>query len=1326
MADLGSTAARSPVDKTRFLTLGQFKVQAAGKPLAFQSKAQRPLQLLKVLIALGAESVAIEQLTESLWPDSEGDRAYGAFTITLRRLRELIGHDRPVLRAGRLSLNPDTCWIDAVEYVSEISQSMRSLQAGDSRQASVRLSAALELYRGPFLPGDFDSGEILSARAQLHAMFLRAVETHGERYQAQGKVDEAMALYRRGIEIDDQAEPLYQRLLRCLLANSRLTEGVSLYQRCRQLLQATAGASPSHETESIYQALLKAQQESAPGGSAPNFMNPSVHTRFDTLDRKHLEQAAPRLSENDSSAANMAERRVATVVCFRFILPDSNTAVLDPEELHALSVGLNEQAEHAVKEHGGRFVRLAGSSALAWFGLPNAHDDDPQRAVKAALACRSRLAQKAASHPGQSTVGVGVGVATGMFVTDARNARLEQETVGRPVDRAIALATSAQSAQILSDRETWNAVREFFAAARVVAPLKGAPGAAGSVEILQPLEVESRFDAARRRGLSPFTGREWELQTLQHFLRISSGGEGRFVSIVGEAGIGKSRLLYEFRESVDGARVRIIEGRCQSYGAATPYLPVLEAIRQSIDLVNPLQADRMHDAACSNIRSISPDLEQYLPHLLHLLSIPSERHSLPVTLQGVARRHELEDAFSQLIASLSRHKPVVLIFEDWHWADEASDAALHALITKLGAFPILLLVAYRPDSPQKWQQADGHRMLSLLPLDGYHTGRMLRSTLKAEDLPEGLVESIHARTQGNALFVEEMAHALLDEQALEVLGDKGNGGPRLEFIGLPATIRAVIQTRVDRLENGDRDVLKFASAIGQEFESAILEGLLGNPGLVSGAVARLTSRDLIRPVRSPLQGLFQFKHVLTQEVTYDTLLLSQRRDLHGRIGGLIEALHSDQLEQFCEVLANHFSKSENLDKAVEYLRMAGDKAVRQSSLEAARGYYARALNLLGPSNSEAHRAERAIDLAHQLASISEYSPSKQVIEALNAARISSAELGDELRLATTVYWIGRLHYILGELPEALSCFENAMGLADQIGNDRLKGRSLSALGRSCVYTAEHHRGIGYLTNATQIMEKAGEIEEIAYSSHVLGLHHGMLGEFEKALQCADNGLRIAIDRKLISRQPMAQIQLAWLRGLRGEFAKGLKTIDGARSITQRAGDTYSLSIGSIVEGWLRFMSGEQVAGIRLMTQGTKGVESLGSRMALTQWYGLLAEALALVGDFGEARHYAELGISIAKGGQRHGECISHRAMAIVAAKQDKNDFGAADEWMDASIAIAGQLQERPYEAISHLRYAEMLKLRGDEDHARFHVTEAHNHFERMGMVGWLPFLTLSP
>ena len=304
------------------------------------------------------------------------------------------------------------------------------------------------------------------------------------------------------------------------------------------------------------------------------------------------------------------------------------------------------------------------------------------------------------------------------------------------------------------------------------------------------------------------------------------------------------------------------------------------------------------------MREISPDLEGFIPHYLHLLSIPSGEHHLPETLQGETLRRALEEALAAIVTLTSQAKPLVMVLEDWHWTDEASDSALKNLTGLVAHYPLLLAVTYRPEYERAWSTPENYTPIVVKPLDVADTEVMVRAVLAVDTLPEGLGERIHERTGGNALFNEEVARSLLEEGAVVVTDGQAELAGSVEELHLPDTIHAVIRARVDRLDPDAREVLRLASVIGREFTRAVLERLYPAAERLAAGLETLARQDLVHQMRVVPQAEYLFKHVLTQVVVYETLLLQQRKELHAQVGQAIETLYPDRLEEHYETLVS--------------------------------------------------------------------------------------------------------------------------------------------------------------------------------------------------------------------------------------------------------------------------------------------------------------------------------------------------------------------------------------------------------------------------------------
>ena len=595
------------------------------------------------------------------------------------------------------------------------------------------------------------------------------------------------------------------------------------------------------------------------------------------------------------------ERRHATVVFSDLAGYTALNERLDPEEVEALMGRIKGEAARIVEAHGGMVNQFVGDEILALFGIPAAHEDDPVRAVRAALALHDMARE--VSREVEARIGQPIrfhsGINTGLIVTRSRDLRDGTYGVtGDAVNTAARLVAQAAPDEVVLSPETQRLVEDYFTADPLEAVLlKGKAEPVRPWKVTGKTAVASRWEAAQRRGLTRYAGRDVELATLRAAAREAQAGHGQFVTVVGEAGIGKSRLMFELRHGLEGEGVVVVEGRCQAFGKDTPYLPFIDALRHGLGLREAEAAgmQSLHDRAVKAIRALGADLEAFLPHLLHLLSVPSAEHPLPIELRAEELRRSLDEASIAAFAVAARTRSMLLVFEDWHWADEASDRTLQSLVSLLPSCALIVVVTHRPESVRVWPAVAHHASIVLGPLGVHHTEAMVRSVLGARDLPPGLAERVHERSGGNALFNEEVARSLAEEGIVVVEDGIAVLARPIESIQLPDTVQAVIRARMDRLEPEAREVLRFASVIGREFGRRVLERLVPSAHGLDRALATVVRQDLVQPLRVVPEPAWLFKHVLVQEVVYETMLHQQRRALHERVGAILEALHASRL-----------------------------------------------------------------------------------------------------------------------------------------------------------------------------------------------------------------------------------------------------------------------------------------------------------------------------------------------------------------------------------------------------------------------------------------------
>ncbi|MEE9611245.1 MAG: AAA family ATPase, partial [Desulfatiglandales bacterium] len=724
------------------------------------------------------------------------------------------------------------------------------------------------------------------------------------------------------------------------------------------------------------------------------------------------------------------ERKQVTVLFSDLSGYTTMSEKLDPEELKEITARIFDEISQIISKYEGFVEKFVGDAVMALFGVPKAHEDDPIRAIRAAreihdlVDAESPEVEKRIGQP----ISMHTGINTGLVVTGEVD--MEKGThgvAGDTINLAARLSSLAKAGEILVGPATYRQAEWYF----IFEPLKRTK-LKGKAEPLIPFRVvgetkaQTRFEAVEERGFTPYTGRKQELTTLHECIAKALAGKGQFVTVVGEAGIGKSRLLLEFRHSLDRDRITLLQGRCQSYGTDSPYLPMVNALRRGLNLREDDSPAQLLEKAVTNILATDPTLEPYLPYYLHLLSIPNNEYSMPKNLQGEELRKSLQEALAAILILNTQHKPMVLILEDWHWADEASDLALKHLVSMIPSYPLMLVVLYRPEYEASWGSMEIHTPLVLKPLGRPNTEDIVKSTFHADRLPEGLGEMIHERTGGNPLFIEELANALVEQRAVLVKKRQAALTQSVEDLQLPDTVQAVISSRFDRLDGKAQETLRLASVIGREFAKRILERVTPTQEELSKPLEDLKALEVIQQIRVLPEAKYIFKHMLTQVVVYESLLLQRRKELHGLVGRAIEEFYADRLEEHYEALAHHYSNSAYPEKAIHYLEMAGDKATKYFSLGEARKHYRAAIEFLDSLKKSRDIKDSYIDLSLKWAEVSHYVASEEHLKILETSLQYAQDFQDETRLAKTTYWMGRMYYSLGKIVQSLPYFERCI------------------------------------------------------------------------------------------------------------------------------------------------------------------------------------------------------------------------------------------------------------------------------------------------------------
>ncbi len=679
--------------------------------------------------------------------------------------------------------------------------------------------------------------------------------------------------------------------------------------------------------------------------------------------------------------------------------------------------------------------------------------------------------------------------------------------VGAPATAASRLATLGGPGDIVISQECQRVLSPFVNTV-ACAPVVLDPGAASTTpfRVTGLTGLETRLEASARSGLTPYVGRHSDLALLERHVERARSGEGRVVEIVGEAGLGKSRLIFELRRRLqDTGDVTLLQGRCRAFGDVAPYGPFIEIVRTSLRIDAHRPADPA--AVVANVCALDASLESFVPLYLHLLSLRGERYPLPRHLQGEHLQAALVDALAAFFTAVSQRTTVVVLFEDWHWADSASRAALARIREIVPIERLLFIVTTRPDAAMPDSSLPGVSRLALEPLDFAAAEAIIEAGLGAGHVSEALVSRVFERTGGNPFFLEQVCRALVEQGAVSVRGGEAvvEGGP--DTLSLPDTVQAVIRARLDNLEPHSREVVRVAAVFGREFEHALLADVVDPRIDLAPAVARLIDSGLICESGETAAPGYRFTHVLTQEVSYDSLLVHQRKSLHEAVARAFERHHPERLDEEAVLLARHYSRAEAWREAVHYGRSAADRASRLSQFAEAFGALEQVLQWLPhlPDDEESRllRADLMFQQERACETMGLRVRQRKIIRRLTA---HLAAAGPSARLAEAYLREGDVLTLLKRFNAADRALSTALRISRDLENASLQRNILRSIGLLRWHEGRNEEALALTEHALAIDRQggdedavAGDLVNLASILKSMGDYPGSLARSEEAL-----------------------------------------------------------------------------------------------------------------------------------------------------------------------------------------------------------------------------------
>ena len=1045
-----------------------------------------------------------------------------------------------------------------------------------------------------------------------------------------------------------------------------------------------------------------------------------------------LAYTPPYLAEKilTSRAALAGERKQVTILFAD--IKDSTELIkdLDPEAAqHLLDPALHLMMD-AVHRFEGTVNQVLGDGIMALFGAPISHEDYALRACYAALAMQAAMqpyAEEMRRRHGV-TLRIRVGLNTGEVVVRAigNDLHMDYSAVGQTVHLAARMEQLAPPGSILLTATALRLV-EGLVLVKALGPLpvKGLAEPVEGYELVGASALRQRLQVAVQHGLTRFVGREAELAALTQALAQAGAGHGQIVALVGEAGVGKSRLVYELVHSHRTQGWRVLEAASVSYGKATPYFPVIDLLKRYGQVDDHDDPRTIRAKVTGHVLTLDDALQETLPALLALLeALPDDSPFL--RLDPPQGRQRTLAALQRLLLRESQVQPLLLVFEDLHWIDTETQALLESLVESLPTARLLLLVNYRPEYQHGWGSTTSYTQLRLDPLPPASAAEVLLVLLGDDPSLVPLTQLLIARTAGNPFFLEESVRTLGEMQVL--LGEPGayRLAQALPMIQVPATVQAVLAARIDRLPPEDKRVLQTAAVVGTEVPFAVLQAIAEVAEAdLHRCLARLQAAEFLYETRLFPERELMFKHALTHEVAYGSLLLERRRVLHARIVAALEALHADRMAEQVERLASHALRGEVWDKAVTYYHHAGVRAHDRAAFREAVACFEQALQALAHLPEHGDTRGLAIDLrlalARSLSALGEYERSLALLS--EAASLSRA-LDDRARLGWVLTHLASERMEMGDLDNAIAAGQQALELAAALDESALQVRASYTLGRAYRATGDFARSAALLRRNVEAADKelgTGSTELRLRSRASLALTLSMLGAFAEGQRHGEEALRLATLAGRGSTPIMTYGCLGLLYLTQGDLAHALRVLEPGLALCRASDNRDWLQVIAAGLGAAYALHGYLTEGRALLEEALSESLRTGTLGNRAFWVVRLSEVCRLAGRGEEAWQHARQALALAREHKAHGdEALALHQLGVVHAHADPPDAALAEAHYQQALALAEELGMRPLQAHCHRGLGTLYAATGQREQVRAALSTAIEMYRDMEMTFWLP------
>ena len=1027
------------------------------------------------------------------------------------------------------------------------------------------------------------------------------------------------------------------------------------------------------------------------------------------------------------------ERKLVTVLFADVANYTAMSENLDPEEVHQIMDGCFRILMDEIHKYEGTINQFTGDGVMALFGAPVAHEDNAQRACYAALAIQRAMEEygKKIRNDRGMEFKMRIGLNSGLVVVGSigDNLRMDYTAVGDTTNLAARMESMAMPGSIMVSKITYKIAKDFFEFTSLgEVAIKGKEEPQETFELIKAGEVDTRIGASVAKGLTKFVGRKNSMAALMEVWDKARSGSGQVVAIVGEAGVGKSRLLLEMKYKLPQGETVYLEGRCLHFGGAMAYLPVLDILRSYFEIKEGDREFVIKKKMEEKILELDETLKDILPPFQELLSLKVDDEAF-IKLEPKDKRERTFEAIRDLMIRVSQDTPLVLAVEDLHWIDKTSEDFLDYLIGWLANSRILLILLYRPEYTHQWGSKSYYHKIGLGQLGAESSGKLVQSILEGGEVVPELRELVLGRAGGNPLFVEELTHNLIENGSIQRKDHRYILNREVSEIDVPDTIQGIIAARIDRVEESLKRIMQVASVIGREFAFRLLQSIMGMKEELKSQLLNLQGLEFIYEKSLFPELEYIFKHALTQEVAYNSLLLKKRKEIHEKIGKAMEELYPERMEEFYEILAYHYARSDNHDKAYHYLKLSGNKATdKHSSWEAIR-FYKEAIDILDrlPS-TEAYKKEK-LKIIHQTTfPMLHLGYPEDFFPLLEEGERLSNTLEDKRSLAMVHGRIGSYYAYIGKPLIGIEYAEKAFDEAQEIQDIELMAPLAFELVTPYFGAGEFIKVVDIASKVLRLIEKTRRESDYfgkdmnVYSALCgrCGGSLGWLGNFEEGQIFLEKGALNAL--KLGDLRALALIELYYghLFLFKGDWTHAKAHYQKCIKHSEELNWPMLLGLAWSALGYARTFLKDPYTALKCIEKGLKIQNDAGIEWWLPIHYWMLSVTHFDMGNIVDARRYIEKALILSeKNNEKSSEGISLVWFGRILAKADSSGRDKAKANIQKGVKILSDLNLKPFYSLGYLFIGEICTDAGEKKEAMENLKKAEEMFLDMGMDYWL-------